>query len=127
MRILKKLFRRKTAPAAVIPPWEEIVEHLQGKQLTFYDETVVRVITSKDRSKRILITKSENGFFKAIYEEIRVSDEEEWTYFCNDKCNRYPAWWEPVSATINTTSFYGTEEEAMHCAFESIEYRTYFA
>ena len=121
------LFRKKaTTPLPPIPTWDEIVDHMQGKELKYFDHCVVDVLYSKDRSRRIVFLQSENVYFKAVYEEIRVFDEDEWVYFCNDP-DRYPAWWEPVNSSINTKSFYGTKEEALNEVKYSYEYINFFA
>ena len=127
MSLLGKLFPKKHAIAhREMPSWEEIVAHMQGKELSFFADTIVRVINSKDHAKRVIILQSDHGYYKTVYEEIRVLDEDEWNYFCNDP-DRYPAYWEPVDSSINTKSFYGTEEDAIKAITESHEYEMYFA
>ena len=112
MSLLDKLFPKKQ-PVCLreMPTWDEIVEHLQGEKPFFFADTAVRTFLSKDRAKRIIILQSAHGYYKTAYEEIRVLDEDEWNYFCNDP-DRYPAWWEPVDSSINCKSFYGTEDDA---------------
>ena len=127
MSLLDKLLPKK--PAIVhreMPSWEEIVAHMQGKELSFFADTIVRVIDSKDHAKRVIILRSDHGYYKTVYEEIRVWDEDEWNYFYNDP-DGYPAYWEPVDSSINTKSFYGTEEDAIQAITESHEYKMYFA
>ncbi len=121
------LFRKKVATAVPpLPAWEEIVEHMQGKELEYFDNLVADVLYSRDRARRIVFLQSENGYYKVVYEEIRVFDEDEWACCCHDP-HRYPAWWEPVDASINTKSFYGTREEALKEIRHSYEYIAYFA
>ena len=120
------LFRKKAPkPIPPIPTWDEIVDHMQGKELYYFDDCVVDVLYSKDRSRRIVFLQSENAYCKVVYEEIRVFDEDEWVYFCNDP-DRYPAWWEPVNSSINAKSFYGNKEEALKEVKYSYEYITFF-
>ena len=127
MSLLDKLFpKKRTVAHRKIPSWEEIVSHMQGKELSFFAYTIVRVIDSKDHAKRVFILRSDHGYYKTVYEEIRVWDEDEWNYFYNDP-DRYPAYWEPVDSSINTKSFYGTEEDAIQAITESHEYKMYFA
>lgn len=127
MSLLDKSFPKKhTIVQREMPSWEEIVAHMQGKELSFFADTIVRVIVSKDHAKRVIILHSDHGYYKTVYEEIRVLDEDEWNYFCNDPA-RYPAYWEPVDSSINTKSFYGTEEDAIKAITESHEYEMYFA
>ena len=125
MSLLDKLFSKKQPVyRQKMPTWDEIIEHMQGQDLSFFADTIVQVFLSKDRSKRILILRSDHGYYKTVYEEIRVWDEDEWSYFCNDP-DRYPAWWEPVDAPFSR-SIYGTQEEAIHGVMESHEYKAYF-
>ncbi len=126
MPIFKKIFAKKEhKPIPPIPSWEEIVDHMQGQGLSCFTDKVVKVIVSLDLSKRILILQSENGYYKAVYEEIRVFDEDEWAYFCNDP-GRYAAWWEPVNSSINTKSFYYSEADALKEIKTTPEYTAYF-
>ena len=127
MSLLDKLLPKKHAIVhREMPSWEEIVAHMQDKELSFFADTIVRVIDSKDHAKRVIILRSDHGYYKTVYEEIRVWDEDEWNNFCNDP-DRYPAYWEPVDSSINTKSFYGTEEDAIKAITESHEYEMYFA
>ena len=127
MSLLDKLFPKKQPDCRrEMPTWEEIVDHMQGKDMSFLADTIVRIILSKDRAKRIIIFRSDQGYYKTLYEEIRVWDEDEWIYFCNDP-NRYPAYWESVESSINNKSFYGTEEDTIKAVTESHEYKMYFA
>ena len=105
--------------------WDEIIEHMQGKELFCFSDTIVRVILSTDKAKRIIILQSDHGYYKIVYEEIHVWDEDEWNYFCNDP-DRYPAYWNPVDSTLNGKSFYGTENDAIKAVTDSIEYKMYF-
>lgn len=126
MSLLDKLFPKKPqACQRKMPTWEEIIEYMQWKELSFFADTVVRVISSKDRAKRVIVLQSDHGYYKVVYEEIHVWDEDEWNYFCNDP-DRYPAWWEPVDSSINSKSFYGTEDDAIEAVTNSYEYKTYF-
>ena len=126
MSLLDKLFSKKQPVyRPKMPTWDEIIEHMQGQELSFFADTIVQVFLSKDRSKRILILRSDHGYYKTVYEEIRVWDEDEWSYFCNDP-DRYPAWWEPVDSAINGKSFYGTADEARKAVIASYEYKAHF-
>ena len=127
MSLLDRLFPKKQPVChREMPSWDEIVMHMQGKELSFFADTIVRVIDSKDYAKRVIILQSDYGYYKTVYEEICVWDEDEWNYCCNDP-DRYPAYWEPVDSSINTKSFYGTEEDAIKAITESHEYEMYFA
>ena len=75
-RILKR--KRKKAY-----PIEEIVEALYDKQLSFTDYEIIKVIYNSDKTKRFIILKSTNGFYKYTYEEICFLDEREFRNLCN--------------------------------------------
>lgn len=107
-----------------IPPINEIVDALYDKQLSFTDEKIVKVIYSTDKTKRFIILKSTNGFYKYTYEEISVLDEDEWKYCCNDD-NAYPAFWETRDKS-SATSFFGTENEAILSMKQESEYILHF-
>ena len=117
--------KQQPQPAPPIPPWDEIVEHMQGVGLSGFADSVVRVLHSRDRSKRIIILHSENGYFRPLYEEICVCDEDELVCFCNVP-GWYPAWWQPVNSPINAISFYASEADVLKELMCSPEYKTYF-
>ena len=102
-RILKR--KRKKAY-----PIEEIVEALYDKQLSFTDYEIIKVIYNSDKTKRFIILKSTNGFYKYTYEEICFLDEREFRNLCNDYIE-YPAFWETRDKS-SAASFFGTENEA---------------
>lgn len=127
MSLLKKFFSMKQPIyRREMPTWEEIVDHMQDKELSCFADTIVRIILSKDRAKRIIIFQSDHGYYKTAYEEIRILDEDEWNFFCNTP-DRYPAYWGRVASSINSKSFYGTEDDAVAAIADSHEYKTYFA
>ena len=62
-----------------MPSWEEIVAHMQGKELSFFDDAIVRVIDSQDHARRVIILRSDHGYYKTAYEyeEIRLAEYEQ--------------------------------------------------
>ena len=108
-----------------IPPWDEIVAYMKDKGLSGFADNVVEVMLSKDSSQRIIVLQSKSGYFTVLYEEIQVYEEDTWVYFCNDS-DSYPAWWEPVSSSLNTASFYGSIDDALDVIKDSPEYKKYF-
>ena len=67
MSLLDKLFPKKlTVAHRKIPSWEEIVSHMQGKELSFFADTIVRGIDSKDQAKRVFILRSDHGYYKIL-------------------------------------------------------------
>lgn len=107
-----------------IPPINDITNALYDKQLTFTDYEVVKVIYNTDKTKRFIILKSTNGFYKYTYEEICVFDEDEWKYCCNID-NAYPAFWASRDKS-SACSFFGTENEALVSMKQESEYILHF-
>lgn len=114
MILLDNLFALKKKKAiqpekVAIPPMSEIIVHLYGKGLESFGDEVVRVLYSTDGTKRIVILRSNRGFYKVVHERIEVLSEEEWQYFCHDKSG-YPAYWIPERDSI---SLYASVETAI--------------
>ena len=126
MSLLDRLFPKKeSACPREMPSWDDIVVYMQGKELSFFADRIVRVMDSKDHTQRVIILRSDHGYYKTVHEKIRVWDEDEWNYCCSDP-DRYPAYWEPVDSSINTKSFYATEDDAIKAITASYEYEMYF-
>ena len=67
MSLLDRLFLKKEPVRHLeMPSWDEIVTHMQGKELSFFTDTIVRVIVSNDHAKRLIILRSDHGYYKAI-------------------------------------------------------------
>lgn len=109
--------------ALPFPSWDEIVEHMQDKQLSGFAHKIVKVIYSKDRLRRIILLQSENGFFTPQFERLYVWDEDEWFYFGKD--NIYPAFWQ-LEESFFQKSIYASEEIALNEIKQTPEYKTYF-
>ncbi len=127
MNLFSKLFNRKEISTKVpaIPPLSEIIEMMYDKNLSFSENLqVIKVIYNKEKTKRFILLKSVNGYYKYTYEELCVFDEEEWMYICNQK-NAVPAWWNPMDRTF-AYSFFGTEEDALTMLMQEKEYKQYF-
>ena len=129
---MKRLFlnflnrRKQNAAIPPMPPFPEIVEMMFDKSLSFSEDLkVIKVIYNEEKTKRFIILKSINGYYKYTYEELCVCDEEEWMYICK-KENVCPAWWEPKDRSF-AYSFFGTENEAMTALLQESEYKQYFS
>lgn len=108
-----------------IPPFSEIIEMMYDKSLSFSEDLqVIKVIYNEEKTKRFILLKSVNGYFKYTYEELCVFDDEEWVYICNQE-NAVPAWWKPMDRSF-AYSFFGTEEEAVKTLMQEREYKQYF-
>ena len=127
VNLFSKLFnkKRKNANVPPIPPFSEIVEMMYDKSLSFSEDLqVIKVIYNEEKTKRFILLKSVNGYYKYTYEEICVFDEEEWMYICNQE-NALPAWWAPKDRSF-AYSFFGTEDEALKMLMQEGEYNQYF-
>lgn len=123
--MFRRIFNKKErASIPPIPPIEQLAEELYNKSLTICGYEVVRVIYNKDNTKRFIVLKSEEGFYKYTYEEIEILDEDEWILCCNipDAC---PAYWMPKDKAY-AYSFFGTENEAVISLKQETEYLQYF-
>lgn len=127
MNLFSKLFgiKRKKSTNVPIPPFSEIVEMMYDKSLSFSENLqVMKVIYNEEKTKRFVVLKSVNGYYKYTYEELCLFEEEEWMYICNQK-DAVPAWWNPKDRSF-AYSFFGTEEEAISMLMQEGEYKQYF-
>ena len=126
LNLFKKLFnKRENINVLPIPPFSEIVEMMYDKSLCFSEDLqVVKVIYNEEKTKRFILLKSVNGYYKYTYEELCVFDEEEWMYICNQE-DAVPAWWNPKDRSF-AYSFFGTEEEALTMLKQEGEYKQFF-
>lgn len=127
MSLFSKIFSKRKNSAVIpqIPPFSEIVVMMYDKSLSFSEDLqLVKVIYNEEKTKRFILLKSVNGYYKYTYEELCVFDEEEWMYICNQE-NAFPAWWAPKDRSF-AYSFFGTEEEALSMLMQEGEYRQYF-
>ena len=128
MNLFSKLFgikRKRSMNTPAIPPLSEIVEMMYDKNLSFSEDLqVVKVIYNEEKTKRFILLKSVNGYYKYTYEELCVFDKEEWVYICNQE-DAIPAWWNPKDRSI-AYSFFGTEDEALSMLMQEGEYKQYF-
>ena len=113
MKWIKSLFKKKSPTIAPMPPYDEIVKSLYGKDLSYSDATKIRkVIYSKDNSKRFIVLESNKGFFKYTYEEICVFDELDWNSHYGYIDGIEPGWWKPKDRSF-AYSFFVKEDEAL--------------
>lgn len=107
------------------PDWETVVELMYDKQLDCFDDEVIRVIYSKDKSKRYLILKKKNGILTYLLEYVYQFDDEEWNYISNQE-NALPAMWEPYYTDWGVSHF-EKEEELMNELIYEPEYKQFFS
>lgn len=118
------LFRKRTK-SDVLPmlEWEEIVNMMYDQHLDGYADELVQVIYSKDRSKRYVILKNDEGVFTYQLEAICQYDHEEWKYLASNK-DVLPAMWEPHG--ITGKSIFINAEELLKELKSEPEYQRYF-
>lgn len=122
---LTKLFKKKyDRQLPERPDWETVVEMMYDKQLDCFDDEIIRVIYSKDKSKRYLILKKESGVLTYQLEVIYQYDDEEWKYICDSK-DALPAMWEPYYTEWRFSHF-EREEELMNELIHEPEYKQFF-
>lgn len=125
MNFFQKLFRQKSKPDSLpMPSWEAVVEMMYDRNLDGYTDALVQVIYSKDKTKRLIILQSEQGFFTYQLEAIYQYDPEEWQYIGYNK-NALPAMWEPLHE-MTGKSIFPNKEELLVALKTEPEYRLYF-
>ena len=79
MNFFSRLFNKKKRDSVPpIPPFSEIVEMMYDKSLSFSEDLqLVKVIYNEEKTKRFILLKSVNGYYKYTYEELCLFDEEE--------------------------------------------------
>ena len=126
--VVMLLTRKKKAPTPPIPPLpplSEIVEEMYDKCLSYSENyQAIKTIYSEDKTKRYVLLKSVNGYYKYTYEELYVCEQEELRYVYSAE-DRYPAWWIPKD-NCSSASFFGTEKEALSALIQDAEYKQYF-
>lgn len=119
-RIFQKQSEKTTPPR---PTWDEVVEIMYDKDLTFDDE-LVKVVYSIEKSKRYVVLKNKKGFYTYRFETLYAFDEEEWRYTYSGE-DTLPGMWESLSSGKNR-SFFGTEDEAMTDLIAEPAYKEFF-
>lgn len=121
--IKKRFFNRKTSNRyQQKPSYEELVEQLYDKELDYIDE-VVRVIYSKDKSMRYVITKNTQDILKYQLEKVYQNDEEDLLYI---GINEKVVWgyWMPNGSS--DASFFNNIDDLMKAIKWEPTYIEYF-
>ena len=124
MNIFQKIFGKKAKPN--IPPTpsrETVVQMMYDQQLDGYVQEVVRVIYSRDQSRRYVVLKDEKGFFTYQLERICFYDSVDWQYVAAHK-DVLPAMWEPDCVTGK--SVFGNTDDLLKEMKTEPEYQQYF-
>ena len=121
---IASVFKKKVAQIPPMPPWESVVEIMYDKQLDSFLDEVVKVIYSKDKTKRYVIIKSKKGFLSYGSEEIYAFDEDEWQFIGKEK-DALPGYWCPLMGS-GVKSIFEREEELMKELICEPEYKCYF-
>lgn len=124
--LMSKIFKPKKSGKEILekPDWRTVVDMMYDKQLDCFDDEVIRVIYSKDKSKRYLILKKKNGILTYLLEYVYQFDDEEWNYISNQE-NALPAMWEPYYTDWGVSHF-EKEEELMNELIHEPEYKQFF-
>lgn len=89
-------------------PWSEIVSMMYDRELDNRDGKVVRVLYSKDSTKRYVISQKQ-GLYTYELEVIERLEDDEWRYICDIE-GALPAWWVPYSVGSRKSLFDSLEE-----------------
>lgn len=118
-------FKRKKEKARTFeyPSWEQVVEIMYDKQLEVYDEKTIKVIYSKDKSMRYVITQGEDKFIRYRLERL-YSLEEEGEYIADQK-DALPAIWEPALES-QKGSVFSDESDALNQIYSEANYKKFF-
>ena len=116
---LFRIFRKEKPVVPKMPEWNEIVEMLYDKSLNGFNDEVVKVIYSKDKSKRYIVLKSDKGFFTYRLEKIYQLDEEEWSY--RSSFDLTPAFWQDVDN--GSKSIFTSLDDALKELEQEAEYK----
>ena len=73
--------------------WETVLKMMYDTGLDAFEDEVVKVVYSKDKSMRYVILRDEQSIFTYQLEAIYQYDDEEWKYIC-DSNGALPAMWE---------------------------------
>lgn len=127
-KAIKKLLniyeKSDTNPLPYMPSWDKIVELMYDKSLDSYEDEVINVFYSKNKSMRYLVLKDKKRIFTYHLEKIHQFDEDEWKYVsCND--GALPAMWESYSENSGG-SLFSNEEDLMKDLKSQPEYTQYF-
>lgn len=125
-RRLKALFTRKAPPAAdePKPTREEAVVQMYDKQLSCYTDEVIRVVYSADREKRIVLLKSDKGFFYYVIEALAGYTDDDWAFLFDDP-HVLPAMWAEYYPNASR-SLFGSVSEAWEELVTTPQYKRFF-
>lgn len=122
---MNRFFKKRTHKSIEVSPrpsWNQIVAMMYDKTLNVFNDEVVRVIYSNDKTMRYIILKSENGFFTYILEQIYQYSDDEWEYKSDDEL--CPAFWGAFNNDCK--SIYSTLEDALKELENEIQYKLFF-
>ena len=94
---------------------------MYDKSLSGFSDEIIKVIYSNNKEKRVILFKSENGFYYYSIEHLVEFDDEEWAYIAKEP-DALPAMWMTAIHT-SARSMFGTEHEAWNDFTISPEYK----
>lgn len=107
------------------PDWGTVVEMMYDNGLDAFQDEVIKVVYSKDKSMRYVILKDEHSIFTYQLEAIYQYNDEEWSYLC-DSNSMLPAMWEPHSNGWSGSRFENIDDLMKELIFEP-EYKQFFS
>lgn len=115
---------RKQRESPPRPSWEAVVEMMHGQNLDGFSDEVADVLYSRDKDKRYIVLKKENGNFTYQLQELYQYDEDEWNYI-SGQGGALPGMWVPFRWDIGKSIFENKEELLRELQAEP-EYKRYF-
>ena len=104
-------------------PWRELVTIMYDRNLDNRDDRVVKVLYTRDCTKRYVITEK-NGMFTYELEYIQRFDDDEWRYICNIE-DALPALWVPFH-NDSRKSLFDSMDDLMKDLVSQPEYIKHF-
>ena len=122
-----KIFKSKKSDEEILEKigWEKVVEMKYDNDLDAFQDEVVVVVYSKDKSMRYVIMKDEQSTFTYQLEAIYQYKDGEWSYLC-DSNSMLPAMWEPHSNGRSDSRFKNIDDLMKELIFEP-EYKQFFS
>ncbi len=122
LSFLKKKDGKKQMEIPPIMNTEDAIKLMYEKNLR---PNVIKSIYNKDKNKRYLLYRKENGFITYTFEELYLfDDEEEWYYVVSTDGEALPGYWSSLAG--ERVSLFASEEDALRELMHDSEYLAYF-
>lgn len=104
------------------PDWETIVRIMKDKSLDCFVDEVIKVIYSRDNTRRYVILKNKDAILTYHLENLYPYDDEDWKYISAVE-DALPAMWESQS---DWCSRFEREDDLMKALVNEPEYKQFF-